>query len=499
MLCGKCGSQNPHQARFCFSCGAALSATAPRSPGNAVAGFAVARLGDRLLAVILDTALLGAAFVVSGMWIAAHWGGVTPSGFEMTGTPALATLAIVVVVGLLYYWLSEGILGATLGKAAVGVAVCDAEGRRCGLGRSLIRNVLRIVDGLALYLVGFVVAVFSKKRQRLGDHMASTYVVEKGVGKPGRLFLAFLWLAALAAGIWGSVVIHRSAPAPDVTTAVEATDTSRVAVAPLVVATPSAAPILVSGDLELADFAFLQSEDGPPRSPAPFKPRERLFAAFKATGLTTDEQGRIHLQYGIEAFDANGLLVKKLTKELHGAPGSSNVATISVWVDIPVFIPPGGGKLRVTAHDDVKNTDGEIVAPFVVEAPPPAISRQLEIRGLRFSLSEDGPPLDPPVIGPGTTLYVSGELAGMQFQDDRIDVGLAFRVIGPEGNVILDKPGFLDVKDFFTYHPSTFYVPITAHLRLPADVPKGTYKERYIVTDRIGGANKTYELTFKLE
>jgi hypothetical protein len=215
--------------------------------------------------------------------------------------------------------------------------------------------------------------------------------------------------------------------------------------------------------------------------------------------LTTDSRGQIHLQYGIEAFDSNGLLVKKLNKDLHGAPGSSNTVNVSVWLDIPAFIPPGASKLSITAHDVVKNTGGEIVAPFIVEAPSPAVSRKLEIRDLRFSLSENGPPLDPPVIHPGTTLYVSGKLAGMRFQDDRIDVGFSFQVVDPGGEVILDRPSFLDVKDSFPYHPSTFYVPITAHLNLPADAPVGTYKERYVVTDRIGGATRTYELTFELE
>lgn len=68
---------------------------------------------------MLDTALIGAVFAVAGMWIATRWGGVTQSGFAITGTPALATIAVVAVIGFLYYWLSEALLGATLGKAIV--------------------------------------------------------------------------------------------------------------------------------------------------------------------------------------------------------------------------------------------------------------------------------------------------------------------------------------------------------------------------------------------
>jgi hypothetical protein len=62
----------------------------------------------------------------------------------------------------------------------------------------------------------------------------------------------------------------------------------------------------------------------------------------------------------------------------------------------------------------------------------------------------------------------------------------------------MDKPDFLSVQDSFVYFPPTFYVPITAHLSLPADAPKGRYRERYVVTDRIGSVTRSYELDFEL-
>jgi hypothetical protein len=303
----------------------------------------------------------------------------------------------------------------------------------------------------------------------------------------------------MGAAIWGAVVIHRAAPTGAAATSPPPTEARRAATPPGGATAPSAAPILVSGDLKLSEFAFLQSKEGPPRPSGPFKPSERLFATFKVTGLTTDPQGQIHLQYGAEAFDPNGVLLQKLTKELDGPPGTSNTATISIWFDIPRFVPPGAGRVRVTAHDNVKNTQGEIVAPLVVDAPAPLASSQLEIRDLHFSLSEDGPRLDPAVVSAGNALYVEGELAGMRFRGDDIDVGIAFEVFDPEGKKVIDKPDFLEVKDSFVYHPPTFYVPITAHLTFPSGVPTGTYRERYLVTDRIGGVSRTYEMTFKLQ
>jgi len=66
----------------------------------------------------------------------------------------------------------------TLGKLAMGIRVVNKEGGRPDFLRSLARNALRIVDSLAfIYLVGLLVARRSDGKQRVGDRLASTYVV----------------------------------------------------------------------------------------------------------------------------------------------------------------------------------------------------------------------------------------------------------------------------------------------------------------------------------
>jgi uncharacterized RDD family membrane protein YckC len=47
------------------------------------------------------------------------------------------------------------------------------------MGAATIRTLLRLVDGLFGYLVGFVVVLASDKNQRLGDMAAKTLVVRK--------------------------------------------------------------------------------------------------------------------------------------------------------------------------------------------------------------------------------------------------------------------------------------------------------------------------------
>ena len=50
------------------------------------------------------------------------------------------------------------------------------------MGAVVIRNLLRIVDGLFGYLVGFIVVLVSQMRRRLGDMAAHTLVVRKQRG-----------------------------------------------------------------------------------------------------------------------------------------------------------------------------------------------------------------------------------------------------------------------------------------------------------------------------
>jgi uncharacterized RDD family membrane protein YckC len=82
------------------------------------------------------------------------------------------------VAAISYFVLLEGLFGDTLGKAIVGIRVTNLNGRPAGWRAVLIRNVLRVIDYLpGLYLVGALVARFSSRRQRVGDHAAGTLVV----------------------------------------------------------------------------------------------------------------------------------------------------------------------------------------------------------------------------------------------------------------------------------------------------------------------------------
>ena len=79
-----------------------------------------------------------------------------------------------------YFILMEGPLGKgrTIGKMALKLRVIkEKDNSRISYGQSIVRNLLRIVDGFFFYIVGMLLISSSKKNQRLGDNVAKTLVI----------------------------------------------------------------------------------------------------------------------------------------------------------------------------------------------------------------------------------------------------------------------------------------------------------------------------------
>lgn len=73
----------------------------------------------------------------------------------------------------------EATLGATPGKLLAGIVVIAEDGERAGLWGVVVRNLLRAVDSIGFYFVGFVALALSSRRQRLGDRLGNTAVVRR--------------------------------------------------------------------------------------------------------------------------------------------------------------------------------------------------------------------------------------------------------------------------------------------------------------------------------
>lgn len=179
MFCSQCGARLAQSARFCQGCGASrgpgtafaaqgavMVATAPSASTSAAEPAVVSRVMDhyagfwrRVIALCVDAFIVG---VIA----------------EFLATDRASTFWLMHIVGLVYGILLEGMAGATLGKAALGVVVTGADGKRISFGQAVVRNVGKL---LSLLFAGLpcVLVAFNGRKQGLHDLAAGSFVTIK--------------------------------------------------------------------------------------------------------------------------------------------------------------------------------------------------------------------------------------------------------------------------------------------------------------------------------
>lgn len=140
------------------------------TPEGVVVDYSLADVGSRTIALLVDVAVQ-AVFILIGL---------IPAALGNVGTAISIVMVFVVLFGYPTAFDLWGD-GRTPGKRAFGLQVRMANGSSIGFVASMIRNLLRLVDGpLTLGLFGIVSILATKRHQRLGDLAASTVVVRVG-------------------------------------------------------------------------------------------------------------------------------------------------------------------------------------------------------------------------------------------------------------------------------------------------------------------------------
>lgn len=85
------------------------------------------------------------------------------------------------VLYLLYYFVSEAFFSTTPGKAWCGLCVRHTDGAKCSVLGALLRTLTRVFEVNPVFgaLPAIITVFMTKRRQRVGDMLAGTVVVEK--------------------------------------------------------------------------------------------------------------------------------------------------------------------------------------------------------------------------------------------------------------------------------------------------------------------------------
>lgn len=140
-----------------------------------------APLKKRIFAFLVDILVFCVVFfptmyLVKGVWIMSPIDHQWAYGLFITDPLCIMFLFIMVA----YFVLLEAFFGQTIGKMLIGIKVVADDGLNPGLRRSIIRNILRVVDSLPMFSIyGIYLIQKTPKRSRFGDIKAGTIVIVK--------------------------------------------------------------------------------------------------------------------------------------------------------------------------------------------------------------------------------------------------------------------------------------------------------------------------------
>jgi len=141
-------------------------------------------LSDAVTRGAIDTVLLGIgllAFFFAGtifIGVSLVSTGQNPTFDNALGGELVLLLIVFVLTWLYYAGLESSAWQGTVGKRLLRIVVTDQYGRRIQFGRATGRFFAKIVSALVL-LVGYLMVLFSERRQGLHDLMAGTLVVRQ--------------------------------------------------------------------------------------------------------------------------------------------------------------------------------------------------------------------------------------------------------------------------------------------------------------------------------
>jgi uncharacterized RDD family membrane protein YckC len=481
--CPKCGAQSPDEYYFCGQCAAPLPAKEaepqaapppvapagpPVPPSAAPTAPPLGSLGARFVAHLIDLVFLLLAFWLTGNVYGALFGGLTASGFNLGGLPALIIIGVTCLVFLVYLIVFEALAGATPGKLLLGLRVRTVEGAPCGFSHAAVRNILRVVDAIAVYLVALIVALLTKKKQRVGDLAAHTIVAKERPGAAKRVGAALFLLLCLVGTIFASLYVRHHA---------------RV-------------PILAFG---IANLRFADSDTAPPRASTEYKPEDEVRIFYEVPGYERDKDSYIAVvtQHQVLAPDGKAFFETKTIEVKQRAGDEAGPVKCSFHFDLPPWSPPGHYTINIQGEDQIAHKTESAAPTFTVNAPPIETSASFVAKSIELAASRDGAAVSPPAFTAGQTIWLRFRMVGMKANEQgQILLTEDWGVTGPDGKPIFERKDDPMVDERFVY-PPPFY-PYREYATLGSSAEPGEYRFHAVLHDKVGGADFTIDQPFTI-
>lgn len=147
-----------------------------------------ASLYQRIMAFSIDLLIRGVWFVFSSIAIVMLFGNI--GSLVDSDNFSFVALGLLLINLFATTWLYPVLFevfnkGRTPGKMSAKIRVLHDNGSPIGWSASMLRNLLRVFDGLPFaYAIGMIAMLLTDKGQRIGDLFAGTIVVDEQVERP---------------------------------------------------------------------------------------------------------------------------------------------------------------------------------------------------------------------------------------------------------------------------------------------------------------------------
>lgn len=139
-------------------------------------GYTATKYGGflrRFCAYLIDTIVIGIIYAIFALFA------LGSMSMDSSGISMVVILIVVVIIMLIYFPIFESSqYQGTPGKIALGLKVVDENFVKISVGKAVIRYLGRIVCGLTLS-IGYLLILFTDKKQGLHDKIAGTFVIHK--------------------------------------------------------------------------------------------------------------------------------------------------------------------------------------------------------------------------------------------------------------------------------------------------------------------------------
>ena len=164
--CKNCGEEVPRGTAYCAKCGSRVQAQT---------GLVLATWGERALAYIIDTMLLGFVlvwFALPGLRIIPHvWGG------DMMNWIPFVDFGFRNIIYFVYWFFMEQTYGQSLGKMAMRIEVTDIDGGRLDVNQTAIQALGKAFLLPLDIILGWI--MYPSMQQRLFNNLSKTVVLKK--------------------------------------------------------------------------------------------------------------------------------------------------------------------------------------------------------------------------------------------------------------------------------------------------------------------------------